>query len=371
MDQIIQEFRAVTMPHVHRRTGEILKDCGLPELHEYALFLEPSEVQRRLLTSLSSNIEKFQLFKYSAVSSRIANHPDVLWNAAQKKRPEYAMPADRDGDCDSNVSLDSDTMNLIHWASEFDKIKYQPDILKNSPKMMVLMKILEQCRDLKEKVLVFSQSIGTLDVIEKFLAMERYSKDTYVRIDGQSTLAHRANAISVFNDLDSQAKIALISTKAGGQGITLTAATRVVLMDVSWNPCNDGQAIHRAYRIGQSRPVYVYRLICTRSMEERLFNLQRKKMYLFQTIVDHANKTDKMLSRSTTIGKDNLMAITSGDPEVSQEVAQDDSDVVLQKLKRFAGTQLKSVGLGHDSPLWDTTPADGKNHRKRGCERTE
>jgi transcriptional regulator ATRX len=84
----------------------------------------------------------------------------------------------------------------------------------------------------------------------------------YLRIDGSTSTVERANIIAKFNDpAELRSRMMLISTRAGGVGISLTAANRVILFDVNWNPANDQQSLFRVYRFGQLKPVYIYRLV--------------------------------------------------------------------------------------------------------------
>ena len=120
-----------------------------------------------------------------------------------------------------------------------------------------------------DKVLVFSQSLLSLDLIEKFLSIAAYD-DTYgtwnhgkdyFRMDGSTGPDVRKKWCSYFNhEKNTDMRLFLISTKAGGLGINLVAANRVIIFDASWNPAHDVQSIFRVYRFGQEKPVYIYRL---------------------------------------------------------------------------------------------------------------
>jgi DNA repair and recombination RAD54-like protein len=114
-----------------------------------------------------------------------------------------------------------------------------------------------------EKMLIFSQNLGPLLLLqEMFLTEFGWRKETdFLQLDGQLRLTDRLSIIERFNNPMSGVRVLLASTKACGEGITLTGASRVVFMDVLWNPAVIRQAISRAFRLGQKKIVYVYRLV--------------------------------------------------------------------------------------------------------------
>ncbi|KAG7392893.1 DNA excision repair protein ERCC-6-like 2 [Phytophthora boehmeriae] len=119
-----------------------------------------------------------------------------------------------------------------------------------------------------------------LDIIQLFLI----SKATkYCRLDGNTKVEDRLQMVTDFNDPDSNTTVFLISTKAGGVGLNLQSATNVVLFDPSWNPAHDCQAQDRAYRIGQTKDVHVYRLITLGTIEEMIYVRQIYKQQLSDT----------------------------------------------------------------------------------------
>ena len=134
--------------------------------------------------------------------------------------------------------------------------------------MVLLMDILKECYLIGDKVLVFSQSLLSLDLIETFLQHANtdltfgswlHGKD-YYRMDGSTAPDVRKRWCSYFNNKkNNDMRLFLISTKAGGLGINLVAANRVIIFDASWNPAHDVQSIFRVYRFGQEKPVYIYR----------------------------------------------------------------------------------------------------------------
>lgn len=158
-----------------------------------------------------------------------------------------------------------------------DLDEFGEHLVTNSGKMMFLDKLLIKASAQKEQVLIFSGFTSMLDIMEDYLMMRKYG---YCRIDGSMDLADREQGINDFSAPNSDKLVFLISTRAGGLGINLATANHVVLYDSDWNPQIDLQAMDRAHRIGQTKEVYVYRLITKDSVEEQIIRRQAIKLKL-------------------------------------------------------------------------------------------
>ena len=150
-------------------------------------------------------------------------------------------------------------------------------------KLDVLMPRLSEVIEEGHKVLVFSQFTSFLAIIR--LRLERKGVD-YEYLDGKTR--NRGVAVQRFQS-DPRCKLFLISLKAGGQGLNLTAAEYVFLLDPWWNPAVEAQAIDRAHRIGQTRRVFAYRLIARDTVEEKVLALQATKRELADAIINADN----------------------------------------------------------------------------------
>ncbi|HPE60349.1 MAG TPA: DEAD/DEAH box helicase [Thiolinea sp.] len=174
------------------------------------------------------------------------------------------------------------------------------EVLQESAKLDMLMEMLPELLEEGRKVLLFSQFTSMLALIE---AAVREHGIRYSLLTGKTR--DRESAISAFQDGDAQ--VFLISLKAGGTGLNLTAADTVIHYDPWWNPAVEQQATDRAYRIGQDKPVFVYKLLVENTVEEKILRLQEKK----QQLVD---------------------GIYGNDPEGAQPFTQDELMDLLQPL---------------------------------------
>ncbi|NXN88906.1 ERC6L protein, partial [Bombycilla garrulus] len=173
--------------------------------------------------------------------------------------------------------------------SGMNKIDHLSDetMIEESGKMQFLVGLLERLREEGHRTLVFSQSRKMLDIIELVLSRRQFQ---ILRIDGTVThLTERERRINAFQS-NTDYSVFLLTTQVGGVGITLTAASRVVIFDPSWNPATDAQAVDRAYRIGQKENVVIYRLITCGTVEEKIYRRQVFKDSLIrQTTGDKKN----------------------------------------------------------------------------------
>ena len=203
-------------------------------------------------------------------------------------------------------------------------------------KMQVLMRILEFSEGAGDNVLVFSQSLLTLDYVERLL---KKSSRSYSRLDGKTKMSSRQQLTKDFNK--QSFGICLISTKAGGQGLNFYGANRVVILDASFNPMYEEQAIGRAYRIGQKKHVYVYRLTAGGTFEDLLHNQSLFKRQLAIRVVDkkhpkrHAIKGVKQyLSKPEVQKQEDIKAFAKDDPLVLGRILASEDTYVFQKQKR-------------------------------------
>jgi len=145
-----------------------------------------------------------------------------------------------------------------------------------SGKLRVLDRMLQRLKKNGHKVLIFSQMTEMLNILEDYLCSQKWQ---YCRLDGSTKMADRQEAIDNYQK-DPNLFVFLLSTRAGGLGINLTAADTVILLDSDWNPHADSQAQDRCHRIGQQRPVVTYRLLTAGSVEIEMIEKQISKKKL-------------------------------------------------------------------------------------------
>ncbi|CAB3255913.1 unnamed protein product [Arctia plantaginis] len=224
---------------------------------------------------------------------------------ASTRRGTRANPEIEDEDNGADDVVEVKYENPTEWWIKLvDEAELED--MRNSHKLILLFDILRQCETIGDKLLVFSQSLYSLDLIEHFLGkVDEATQEgrideklgghvgswspgvDYFRLDGSTSCENRSIWCKNFNREDNpRARLFLISTRAGGLGINLVAANRVVIFDVSWNPSHDVQSIFRVYRFGQKKPCYVYRFLAMGTMEEKIYERQVTKQAISKRVID-------------------------------------------------------------------------------------
>ncbi|KAF7485138.1 DNA repair and recombination protein RAD54-like [Marmota monax] len=163
-----------------------------------------------------------------------------------------------------------------------------------SGKMLVLDYILAVTRSRSsDKVVLVSNYTQTLDLFEKLCRVRRY---LYVRLDGTMSIKKRAKVVERFNCPSSPDFVFMLSSKAGGCGLNLIGANRLIMFDPDWNPANDEQAMARVWRDGQKKTCYIYRLLSAGTIEEKIFQRQSHKKALSSCVVDEEQDVERHFS---------------------------------------------------------------------------
>ncbi|KFA68766.1 hypothetical protein S40285_01191 [Stachybotrys chlorohalonatus IBT 40285] len=277
--KVLQALKETVAPKVHRATTKSCLKDDLPPKQEYVIIVAPTPMQRRLYKSYveavrsnrSGQLGQSRIWSVVDDLSLICNHPKCFKVKAQQVNGNGQ---------DNPIQFPRE---IIPSTLKETKI---PDIdnASLSTKSALLILILDEARAAGDKVLIFSSSKLTLDYLENLLRMQRRR---CCRLDGSTAISKRQTMVKQFNTGNQE--VYLISTTAGGVGLNIQGANRVVIFDFEWNPVNEQQAIGRAYRIGQKKPVSVYWLLVGGSFEEDMHNKAVFKMQLASRVVDKKN----------------------------------------------------------------------------------
>lgn len=215
------------------------------------------------------------LMPVMAILSKIASHPCLLQaprgcDVTQNKAYQFVTGA-----------LSATSLDPIGGPVQSSRICDVINHVQHSGKMKILDTLLTTFCVKMEKTLLFSYSTKTLSLIENYIKARGWR---YCRLDGSTVAKSRQAMVDKFNK-DCNILVFLISTKAGGVGLNLTSASKVIIFDVNWNPAQDAQAQDRAYRMGQKQHVTVYRLIAQGTMEELTYMRQKYKQVLSKAVM--------------------------------------------------------------------------------------
>ncbi|XP_068153269.1 chromatin-remodeling ATPase INO80 [Drosophila tropicalis] len=158
-------------------------------------------------------------------------------------------------------------------------------LITDAGKLFVLDSLLTRLKSEGHRVLIYSQMTKMIDLLEEYMW---HRKHRYMRLDGSSKISARRDMVADFQTR-SDIFVFLLSTRAGGLGINLTAADTVIFYDSDWNPTVDQQAMDRAHRLGQTKQVTVYRLICKGTIEERILQRAREKSEIQRMVISGGN----------------------------------------------------------------------------------
>lgn len=170
-------------------------------------------------------------------------------------------------------------------------------LIIDSSKLSKLDELLRELKAGGHRVLIYFQMTRMIDLLEEYLVYRQYK---YLRLDGSSKISERRDMVTDWQTRP-ELFIFLLSTRAGGLGINLTAADTVIFYDHDWNPSNDSQAMDRAHRLGQTKQVTVYRLITKNTIDERIVKLARNKKEVQDIVVGNKAYSETGMARPQEI----------------------------------------------------------------------
>lgn len=194
-------------------------------------------------------------------------------------------------------------------------------------KLILLDQLLPRLKSDGHRVLIFSQMVRMLDLLSIYLNRRGHS---FLRIDGGTSNDSRRRAIDEFNRPKSEIFTFLLSTRAGGLGINLETADTVIIYDSDWNPQNDLQAMARAHRIGQTRPVSIFRLVSRGTVEETILERAKQKMVLDHLVIQNTSWDRQELQAILQFGAQAIFSDSSTGSTADEQV-QFDLDAILSR----------------------------------------
>ncbi|GBE82171.1 DNA repair protein, SNF2 family [Sparassis latifolia] len=281
----LKELGGLVAKFIIRRTNDLLSKylpvkyeqvvfCRLSDfqLSLYRLFISSPEIQALLRGTDSQPLKAINILK------KLCNHPELLNLPDDLRGSENLLPEGFTGAGSS--TRDKSRNHDVHceWGGKF----------------LVLERFLHRIRsETNDKIVLISNYTQTLDLFEKLLRSKKYG---YFRLDGTMTINKRQKLVDSFNDPNGKEFVFLLSSKAGGCGINLIGANRLILFDPDWNPAADQQALARVWRDGQKKECFVYRFISTGTIEEKIFQRQASKQALSSAVVDEKEDTERHFS---------------------------------------------------------------------------
>ncbi|XP_034183162.2 uncharacterized protein LOC117605678 isoform X1 [Osmia lignaria lignaria] len=307
-----------------------------------------------------STIHSPRLNQNDLIKEEEKDKDDLLDKDKEEKSDDEILTKDEEKDCKSSPGVKEDPGIPYDWATELMKA-YVPGLIDASAKMTIFFCILEEAIKLGDRVLAFSQSLFTLNLIEDFLARnslkhpdgqtDAWIKNVnYYRLDGSTSALEREKLINEFNN-NPKIHLFLVSTRAGSLGINLVGANRAIVFDASWNPCHDTQAVCRVYRYGQQKPCFVYRLVTDNCLERKIYDRQISKQGMADRVVDQCNPDAHLsLKEATTLSWD-----WEEDSQVQDFSQSKDSytDEVMHRVLERHSSLLTKQPFHHESLLVD------------------
>lgn len=264
----IATLHAMIRPSFLRRTkAEVLP--FLPPMVQIILPVSMSVVQKKLYKSI------------------LGKNPELIKTICKKQTGELKK-ADRHNLNNILIQLRKCLCHPFIYNKDIEEQTHDPfmahrRLVEASGKLQLLNMMLPKLRDRGHRVLIFSQFLENLDIVEDFLTGLNLK---YCRLDGKMTSRQKQHQIDIFNADDSEYFAFLLSTRSGGVGINLATADTVIIMDPDFNPKQDMQALSRAHRIGQKNTVLVFHLTTKASVEEKIMQKGKKKLALDHVLIE-------------------------------------------------------------------------------------
>mmetsp|Transcript_6483 Transcript_6483/g.12211 ORF Transcript_6483/g.12211 Transcript_6483/m.12211 type:complete len:1937 (+) Transcript_6483:1878-7688(+) len=355
--QQVKDLHNVLKPYLLRRVKEDVEK-SLPPKEETIIEVALTPIQKKYYKAI---YERNTLFLMKG--SKPSNSPSLM-NITMELRKCCNHPFLIKGAEDRIIKDATDNKNVADATIDLSAYReiFTEQLVQSSGKMVLLMKLLPKLQTGGHKVLIFSQMVKVLDLLEELMKLKNYS---YERLDGSVSASCRNAAVRRFSGKNHDKFIMLLSTRAGGLGLNLTRADTVIIFDSDWNPQNDLQAMARAHRIGQTKSVHVYRLLTAKTYEMHMFHSASMKLGLDRAVlahqrhqgVDGKSHSKKRSKESQAKEIDELLkkgaydVFTDEDDTEARIFMETDIDMLLERNSRIVSYEKNqsslSSGLGN------------------------
>jgi SNF2 family DNA or RNA helicase len=327
------ESLAKLVHHVMLRRTKVDVASDLPKKKLETVFLEPTPEQQALSQQVcTEGLTKNSLSSTCIHLRKIACHPMLI----------DLLDGEEDAEDKPTTNPDDDLTARGRFIARNMPID-DDNVIGASAKLVRLDMMLPKLREEGHRVVIFSTFRAMLDVVEVFCEMRKYP---FVRLDGMTPTAQREIDMHRFNAPTSNLFIYLVTTTAGGVGITLVGADTLILLDPHWNPSVDAQAIDRVHRLGQTRPVMVYRFVQQQSVEMKILETAEKKTELGYAVMKVSTRVE---SSTRMITRNDLEAWASTKGRVSLPVQVSKRvDAWSEKLLNRTSLRDREIYQGKD-----------------------
>ncbi|XP_049885990.1 chromatin-remodeling ATPase INO80 isoform X2 [Pectinophora gossypiella] len=348
------EHRAMRLRHLRERDGQYdllseikTEDGGVTPVPEIVDMLESPHIERSpiVLPDMPTPVPGFLYTTQPKVCAWTREAFAVSRNFA------YHQIRHQHGECREGAEL---LRQLVAAASPafgwaYVQVPDKNQLVSDAGKLTVLDSLLKRLKEKGHRVLIYSQMTKMIDLLEEYMW---HRKHKYMRLDGSSKISARRDMVA---DFQARADIFvfLLSTRAGGLGINLTAADTVIFYDSDWNPTVDQQAMDRAHRLGQTKQVTVYRLICKGTIEERIMQRAREKSEIQRMVISGGN------FKPDTLKPKEVVSLLLDDEEIELKYRQKSEEKKLMEEKE----RKRKMGILPQQQPAPPTPVEPKKLR--------
>jgi DNA repair and recombination RAD54-like protein len=297
---IIRRTQALLTKYLPVKVEQVVC-CRLTPLQTaiYEAFCSSDSVRRALRAEGSG--AKMTSSSLAAITGlkKLVNHPDLVFPACQERKEGFEA-----------------ALELFPAGYDPQRSRLRPELSGKFTVLDCLLAVVKSSSS--DKVVLVSNYTQTLDMFERLCELRNYG---YVRLDGSMSIKKRAKVVDQFNDAASSQFVFMLSSKAGGCGLNLIGANRLVMFDPDWNPANDDQAMARVWRDGQKKQCFIYRMLSVGTIEEKIFQRQTHKKALSACVVDQEEDVERHFSLSDLRDLFKLEVGTISDPHDKLKVS--------------------------------------------------